>query len=235
MSNIQSFDYSVDILRSLLWQYNRAENLERLLTLKQQWYDRNHRDFWNNWFRDVFDLRTANDFGLTVWSNILDLPITVETTESPSTYYAFGFSDTVGADDSPISNFNNGNFATPADELEGLTTDQKRILLRLRAYNLFSDVTVPSINTALQDVFGDDNYVYVIDNNDMTITYVFSVIPDPKTLFLLENFDILPRPSTVSYDIRIVPQVTWGFDEHRQNFDRGNFFSLIGTDPDEDD
>ena len=120
-----------DRFGDVIWQYNDAERLQELLRLKQQWYDKNQRDFWENWYRDVFDLRTANDFGLTVWSRILDVPITVETTESPGDYHAWGFSDEVGISDSPISNFNQGNFATPGDELAGLTTEQKRIILRL--------------------------------------------------------------------------------------------------------
>ena len=234
MNTIQAIDYQVDLLRVVLWQYSDAQNLQEIINRKQQWYNRNYSQFWQDWFRDVFDLKTANDFGLSVWAKILDFPISVETTESPTDFPAWGFSDTVGADDSPISNFSNGNFATPGDELEGLTTEQKRFILRLRFYSLFSDLTVTSINAALQDVFGDENYVYVLDNNDMTITYVFSVIPDSKTLFLIENFDLLPRPSGVSYDVRIVPQVSFGFDDHRQNFDRGNFLSLIGLDHDEE-
>lgn len=228
MSNIQNFNTSVDVLRPLIWPFNQSENLQTLLQLKQQWYNEQHRDFWNNWIRDVFDLRTANEFGLSVWSRILNFPITVETQESPSDYLAWGFSDVVGVDpdNSPIRNFNNGNFATPPDALDNLTTEQKRLILRLRYYNLITPATVTHINRILEDVF-DDNYAYVIDNNDMTISYIFSVIPDEKTLFLLQEFDILPRPSGVSYDVRIVPQTSWGFDEDRQNFDRGNFFSLI--------
>lgn len=234
MNTIQSIDYQVDLLRVILWQYSDAERLQAIIRAKELWYEKNHSQFWRDWFRDVFDLKTANDFGLSVWAKILDFPITVETQESPNNYLAWGFSTTVGADESPISNFANGNFATPGDELEGLTTEQKRFILRLRFHSLFSDLTVTRINEALNDVFGEDNYVYVLDNNDMTITYVFSVIPDSKTLFLIENFDLLPRPSGVSYDIRIVPQVSFGFDEYRQNFDQGNFFSLIGLETDEE-
>lgn len=228
MSNIQAFDFSVDVLRGLIWQYNNAENLQALLRLKQQWYDEQHRDFWSNWQRDVFDLRTANEFGLSVWSKILNLPITLGTEESPTNYLAWGFSTVVGVDPdgSPIRNFNNGNFATPPNALDGLTTEQKRLLLRLRFHNLTTPATVTHINRILQDVF-PDNFAYVLDNNDMTISYIFSVTPDRKILFLLEEFDILPRPSGVSYDVRIVLQNSFGFEEDRQNFDRGNFFSLI--------
>ncbi len=226
--NIQAFNFSVNVLRVLLWQYNEAENLQGLLQRKQRWYDVNHTQFWRDWIRDVFDLRTANDFGLSVWSRILDVPINIESVESPGSYPAFGFSNVVGIDptNSPIRNFMHGNFATPPNALENLSTEQKRLVLRLRYYEITSNVTVSSINRILADVF-PDNYAYVLDNNDMTISYIFSQTPDARTLFLMEDADILPRPSGVSYDVRIVPLVTWGFDEDRQNFDRGNFFTLV--------
>ena len=68
-TTIQQFNFSVDLLRVILWQYNDAENIENLLTRKQTFYNTAHRDFFNNWIRDVFDLRTANDFGLSVWAS----------------------------------------------------------------------------------------------------------------------------------------------------------------------
>ena len=77
MSQIQTFDFSVDLLRALLWQYNDAARLESILRQKQAWYDANQTAFWEDWTRDVFDLRTANDFGLAVWAIILDIPLAV--------------------------------------------------------------------------------------------------------------------------------------------------------------
>ena len=73
--DIQSFDFSVNLLQALLWEYNEASNLQSILTQKQAWYNTNQSNFWNNWIVNVFDMRTANEFGLTVWSIILDLPL----------------------------------------------------------------------------------------------------------------------------------------------------------------
>lgn len=75
MSTKQEFDFSINLLEALIWQYNNAPRLESLLRQKQTWYDVNNRDFWQDWLRDVFDLRTANTFGLRVWSIILGLSL----------------------------------------------------------------------------------------------------------------------------------------------------------------
>ena len=71
MATIQEFDFSVDLLRALLWQYEDATGLQALLRQKSEWYTVNQTAFWSNWERDVFDLTTANDFGCAVWGIIL--------------------------------------------------------------------------------------------------------------------------------------------------------------------
>lgn len=212
---IQSFDYSVDILQTLLWQFNEAENLEGLLTLKQEWYNENQSEFWESWVRDVFDLRTANDFGLSVWSIILDVPLYGDNPASGSGFPAFGFG-------SLNNNFGNGNFATLGGTFNQLSTEQRRLLLRLRYYQLVSSGSIPEINEFLSFLFGR-GVVYALDGLDMTITYVFTQAPTSDFLYVLETFDILPRPSGVKINIITSGRPLWGFGESRQNFENGNF------------
>ena len=66
MSKIQDFTFSANLLESLLWQYNEAETLQSILQQKQDWYDLNFSQFWDDWYNDVFNLQTANNFGLSV-------------------------------------------------------------------------------------------------------------------------------------------------------------------------
>ena len=221
MTTIQDFDFSVDVLRALLWQYNDAANLEGLLRAKQAFYQTNQREFWENWQRDVFDLRTANEFGLSVWASILNVPFFTDSEVSPADYPAFGF-DT-GETDS-ITNFNRGNFATSSDTFINLSVEQRRLLLRLRYFQLVTTATVPEINEFATILLGDTNSVYVIDNLNMTISYVFTTIPPSNLLLVAQQFDIIPRPSGVEVNIVIAPLARWGFGEFRRNFGRGNFF-----------
>ncbi|WP_059215173.1 DUF2612 domain-containing protein [Escherichia albertii] len=84
MSNkIQEFQFSVDLLRAILWQYNVAENLQGILERKKDWYVINHEQFWSDWYRDVFNMDTANSFGLSVWAIILGIPLVV-TSDTPN-------------------------------------------------------------------------------------------------------------------------------------------------------
>ena len=70
-----SYECSINLLTALDWQRSNADVIQNLITKKQEWYEANHCDFWNDWVTDVFNLDTANDFGLSVWAIILDEPI----------------------------------------------------------------------------------------------------------------------------------------------------------------
>ncbi len=213
---IQEFNFSVNVLEALLWQYNDAEKLQSLLQSKQDWYNENQRDFWANWYHDVFDLRTANDFGLSVWSIILNIPLFVEVPFIEQTNDAWGFG-------SFRKNFNNGNFGAAGSSVNVLTKEQKRLILRLRYFQLCSRGAIPEINEFLfsvRDILGE---CYVLDGLNMTITYVFAIAPSANILYVLENFDILPRPAGVKLNLVVSVRDAWGFGEYRKNFNHGNF------------
>lgn len=228
MNQIQAFDFSVNILRNLLWQYNEAPNLNALLDQKNNWYDINQTEFWQDWFTDVFDLRTANDFGLAVWTLILGVPLINDATVSPDDYPAFGFSTTPLP--TPVVAFDQGNFATGSDDFINLTTEQRRILLQIRYFILTSNGTVAQINEFFANLVGP-NIVYALDNLNMTMTYVLTIRPPSNLLQLAERFDIIPRPSAVGVMTTFTDVDNWGFGQFHANFDRGNFYTGGGLQP----
>lgn len=216
MATIQRFNYSVDLLKAILWQYNTALNLQSILEQKQVWYDANQRDFWENWHKDVFDLNTANQFGLTVWSIILDIPIIVILEPTSPSKPTWGFGDF-------NKNYENGNFSRSRGGAVSLTVEQARTVLKLRYYQITSRGTVTEINSFLKSVFANIGNVYVRDNLDMTITYVFDFQPSSQLQFVLEKYDILPRPAGVGVDIEVELIEFFGFADDDENFDNGNF------------
>lgn len=212
MDKIQAFNFSVDLLRALLWQYNDAVNLQSILRQKSDWYSRNHTEFWNRWITDVFNLRTANDFGLAVWAIILDMPLTVGIPGSGARP-VFGFGQY-------NQNFTNGNFGRDSAGVAGLTTEQRRVVLLLRYYQLITDGTVPHVNSILKDVFGQG---YVLDHLDMTCSYIFPQSLSSTMIQVLENFDLLPRPAGVEVNILINPDEVFGFAPIYLNYENGQF------------
>lgn len=184
----QPFDFSVNALQALLWQYNKATTLIALLKAKQAWYDANYTQFWQDWYTNVFDLRTANDFGCAVWSIILRLPLSVEYEASDGANWGFGPSQ---------QNFEHGNFAPQTLSVLPLTVAQKRLVLQLRYLQLTTRGCPPQINKRFFQLFKDLGPAYVVDNLNMTMTYVFAfTIPAPLS-FILKYYNLLPAPAGV--------------------------------------
>lgn len=214
-STIQQFDYSVNLLRALLWQYNEAGNLQSLLEEKQAWYDDNQEGFWQDFYTNIFDLRTANDFGLQVWSIILGQPLFINIADTGEPTWGFG---------ALHENFTRSNFAASASATHRLPTATARILLQLRYFQLISSGTVPETNRALKWIF-EENYgvAWLNDNHDMTQFYTFTFALPSDLVFIFNNFDVLPRPAGVGSSYRVIVEDAFGFDEDHANFDNGNF------------
>lgn len=209
--NIQRFDFTLDALKVIPWMSDQSPHLRSLLERYQEWYNANHSQFWTDWERDVFNLSTANEFGLNVWSIILDIPLYIAVEASPATYPAWGFG--------PFGrNFDNGNFARDAAGTQALTLDQKRQLLKLRMWQLVSDGTTVDINKALLDVFGSG--VYALDGQDMSVTYVFLRVLPGEMMSLIQQYDIVPRPAGVKANYLIKPRRAFGFAPYGVNFDQ---------------
>lgn len=216
MSQQQAFDFSVNLLQALLWQHDNAEHLKSLLNQKQAWYNENQEAFWNDWYTDVFDLRTANDFGCQVWAIILGIQLSVNeggNTNKPT--WAFG---------AFRQNFQRGNFSNTTDVTIPLSLAQKRLVLRLRYFQLVARGTVPETNRFLKYLFQDVGSVYVLDTLDMSfVYYIFTFVPSSQLIFILQKYDILPRPAGVGVDYLVISGPSFGFDPYGLNFDNGSF------------
>lgn len=241
MATIQEFNYSVNLLKSVLWQYNEAPNLLSLLTQKQEWYDLNQSEFWSSWFNDVFNLQTANLFGLAVWSIILNVPFYVPYEPEPNDKPIWGFNDNslYPTLENTYVNFFGGNFSSRGD-LVTLTEEQQRFLLRLTYYKLITRGEVGDINRFLDYLVSTSNIgftgkMWALDGLNMSMRYVFSTSDFPANLLdELIRLDILPRPAGVLIDEIIIGYgVTWGFNNNDNyptlenvytNFEQGNFF-----------
>lgn len=244
MSKIQEIDNTIDVLQALLWQYNNAIKLQFLIESKQFFWSSKYSVFWNSWYTDVFNLLTANDFGLAIWSIILNIPMFIPA-PIPNTWQFFGFNEVPEINDN--YNFDRGNFAPQA--VYPLTTEEQRLVLRLRYYQLVSngvmvnnaatiddDPRIPAVNEFLAVLFPADIYpkilpgygtVYVLDGLDMSITYVFNIAISNNLLSVLKYYDVLPRPAGVKVKYRVMSGALFGFNENTPinnyvNFERGS-------------
>jgi hypothetical protein len=211
---IQSFDFSVNLLQAILWEYNNSTNLVGLLSLKAAWYDTNQTEFWQDWSTNVFNLETADQFGLIVWSIILGFPVYINSGAPSGPFFGFNGSGNV--------NFDNGILAAPNGSSTTYSLETQRVALRLRAYQIASSGTVPEINRALADIFSSYGTAYLIDYHDMTQSYYFNFKVPADMAQLFNNTDILPRPAGVGSTWIDSSQTYFGFNgSGGVNFDNG--------------
>lgn len=182
---------SVDLLKNIIWQYDGKKSLKSLIEQKEAWYNQSHAEFWQDWFHDVFDLRTANDFGLSIWAKILGI-----------------------------------SFYIPDCSIK-LTTEQKRLVCRLRYYQLITRCTIPEVNGILKDMFTtEEGKVYALDPNDMSnITYIFTYQPNSAIVTILLKYDLLPRPAGVGINYRVLTYKPFGFGRNYENFNNSTFWN----------
>lgn len=68
---VMNLQNTVNLLECMLWQYNKAERLQAIIQACQDEMDGNTKDFWNDFYTNIFNIDTANTFGLSVWGILL--------------------------------------------------------------------------------------------------------------------------------------------------------------------
>jgi len=191
MSKIQNLNLSPNLLKAKLCKNNDAEKLISLVENDNDWYQENVINFLNQWYYDVFNVDTATEFGLSVWAKILDVNFATPPEDTRDTN-VFGFGIY-------YNNFYVSNFSPVKDTTYQLSLSQKRLIIKLtyQKYNVFP--SIPNVNKIIKNLIADA--AYVIDNMDMSVTIVTNTTLDSGIEFILQNFNLLPIPAGVSYEI----------------------------------
>lgn len=159
----------------------------------------------SDFYRDYFDIDTANSQWLDNWGRILGLSrnLTIDTSYD----HIVGF-DTGDGNISPIEypqNFNQGAFysAVPTS-LVSLTDTVYRVYLKFRYHSLTTNASIEACNVIINTYASSINPVHrarVVDMGDMFFKYEFNYLLEPyeRTLFLIRG--ILPMPMGVGYDL----------------------------------
>lgn len=214
-----SYECNIDLTTALDWQRSKADIVQKLIKNQQEWLNKNHCEFWDNWIKDVFTLKTANEFGLSVWSIILDEPIYGYSGASPGDYPDWGFSD-------DSENFFNGSFAVDDGYTYEFTLEQKRIILQLKAYQVLSmSGPIGKINESMNNIFGND-VILCFDKLDMSFVYQLNDNNIASFITEIRSRDLLPRPIGIdASEVRIMEPDTFGFASDDENFYDGNFYN----------
>jgi Protein of unknown function (DUF2612) len=186
--------FNGDITQAMKWMQNNAPNIQLMVSKKSDWYTQYHTTFWNDWETNVFDLGTANTFGLMIWCIILGLPASLFGLYPLNVTWAYGPNRKNYIESGLNSPVNpetiGGNFYGGGDSTI-INLTEVRWALQLRYVALVSDGRISFINKMLRFIFNGDRawnfagkrYFYVTDITAPAQTLTPSV-PVNKPLYM---------------------------------------------------
>jgi hypothetical protein len=179
-----------DFNKTIISQYANSPILYQLIESFNSYLDQTENI--DNFFDILFNIDTAQGIGLDILGRIVGVSRVLQVI-SGTAYFSFAGTNANGEfgqapfySGQPLT----GNYA--------LSDSAFRTLILAKALANISDCSVPSINKLLQLLFPNRGAAYVVDNENMSMTYHFGF---PLTLVeqsIVVNSNVLPRPSGVS-------------------------------------
>lgn len=191
IGTIPAFDYWTTIIS----QYANSPRLAQLCTNMGQYLDPTLN--FDQFYDFIWNVETAVGYGLDVWGRIVGVNRVLQIPEGGR---YLGFEEAGGATVDP---FNQAPFysGVPLTSNFSLSDDAFRLLIYAKALSNISDGSIKAINQLLLNLFPNRGNCYVVDNLDMTMTYMFKFILTPVEAAILEQTGVLPKPVGVLADV----------------------------------
>lgn len=208
----------IDVERTIISQYGNSPTIMQLVRNMDAYID--PRTDIDAFFDFVWNVDTAQGFGLDIWGRIVNVSRELTIPTMPD---YFGFSD-------GFFPFNEQPFfgAPAATQTFTLQDDAYRKLILVKALANISAVNAPSMNQLLQNLFVGRGRCYVNDLGGMALRYTFEFPLEPFELAIITQSGAMPRPAGVmAFVIQLDPAATFGFSEAGSlsaPFDQGVFY-----------
>lgn len=171
-------------------------------------------------YETVFDLESAQGWGLDNWGRILGIGRDMEILPG----------DVLGFHGSGLEPFNRAPFYSPsATDYHSLTDDAYRRRLWFKAMANISPSDAATLNDLLKRLYGE-RPAYILDNQDMTVRAVFEFYLSPFEAALFSRYGLLARAGGVGFEyLQIDRSETFGFaGSGMQSFNQGVFHPYGG-------
>lgn len=201
-------------------QYAASPIIQKLIDDRYGYF---HTGWEDELFAVVWNVDTAQGFGLDIWGRIVVIGRQLEIPEDAE---YFGYN--TGAPQS-WSPFNVESFYTgPGDtQTEILADNAYRVLILAKALSNISATNCRSLNTVLQQLFPGRGRAWTNDLGNMAMRFVFEFELEAWEKAVLTNGSVIPRPAGVEAFILEVPEGTFGFAEAGDSlpFNDGTFLN----------
>lgn len=172
------------IITSWILSYNAAVDMTQPL---DSFYDL----MWN--------IQTAQGYGLDVWGRIVGVNRAIAI---PNSAQYLGFNEA----GSSWTGFNQGILFGGGVLTQNYVlndSDFRRLILAKAAGNL-SDGSIPSVNQILLNLFFGRGSCYVVDNQNMSVTYTFHFSLTPAEIAIVLQQNVLPTAAGVIVNFAII-------------------------------
>lgn len=189
----------IDVEKTIISQFANSPTIVQLIQNMNEYID--PRTDFDNFYNFVWNVDTAQYFGLDIWGRIVDVRRTL-TIPAAETWDYFGFA----TPDDDWQPFNQSPFysraaAGGATETFILTDTAYRKLILVKALCNISATSYPAINQILQNLFSDRGRCYALPAGTMALDYCFEFDLEAYEYAIMTQSNAVPRPSGVMINI----------------------------------
>lgn len=196
----------INVEATIISQYGNSPTIKQLVFNMNTYID--PRADFDTFYDYVWNVETAQGFGLDIWGRIVDVERQVNV---------------------PIDTPNPGMYPFTSG-VYTMTDDEYRLVILVKALANITNCTARGLNQLLLNIFAVRGRSYALDTGSMTIRLTFEYFLKPFEYVILTTTGIAPRPAGVLANIlQVDVPTTFGFAEgiQFQPFDQGVFYVSI--------
>lgn len=193
----------INVEETIISQYGNSATITQLIQNMNTYLD--PRSDFDKFYDYVWNVETAEGFGLDIWGRIVDVERQVNVpadTPNPGMYP-----------------FVSGVYT--------MDNTEYRLVILVKALANITNCTADGLNQLLTNLFSTRGRSYVRDTGNMTMVFTFEFFLKPFEYVILTTAGVAPRPAGVLANIfQVDVPNTFGFAEsiHLQPFDQGTFY-----------
>jgi len=197
----------INVEQTIISQYGTTATISQLIRNMNDYID--PRADLTNFYDFVWNVETAQGFGLDIWGRIVNI---ARTLLIPATVSYFGFNE-AGIQAQPFDQAPFYDGTPPTSQTYYLSDDVYRGLILTKALTNISATNAPSINQLLQNLFATRGRCYVNDMGNMSVRYTFEFDLTSTEFAIITQSGALPRPAGVSSSMFNSALPLFGFSE----------------------
>lgn len=197
----------INVEQTIISQYGNSATITQLVRNMDQYID--PRADVDAFFDFVWNVETAQGFGLDIWGRIVDI---ARTLLIPPPVEYFGFNQ-ASPGSFPFAERPFFNGILPTSETYILADDAYRQLIFVKALTNISATNAPTLNQLLQNLFGNRGRCYVSDMGAMQLRYTFEFDLTAYEFAIITQSGAMPHPAGVETSMFASALPLFGFAE----------------------